>query len=61
MMASMVDLSSWIWKAWGGRAESELDELASRRPLSGILREFISAVEVVFANVGRICRFPAAG
>lgn len=60
-MASMVDLSSWIWKAWGGRAESELElELASRRPLSGILREFISTVEVVFANVERRCRFPAA-
>lgn len=60
-MASMVDLSSWIWKAWGGRAESELElELASRRPLSGILREFISAVEVVFANVERRCRIPAA-
>lgn len=42
IIASMVDLSSWMWKAWGGRAESEL-EPASRRPLSGILREFISA------------------
>jgi hypothetical protein len=59
MIASMVDLSSWIWKAWGGKAESEL-EPASRRPLSGIFREFISAVEAVFANVGRRCRFPAA-
>lgn len=59
MMASMVDLSSWIWKAWGGRAESEL-EPASRRPLSGILREFILAVEMVFANVERRRRFPAA-
>jgi hypothetical protein len=54
----MVDLSSWMWKACGGRADSE-PEPASIRPLSGILREFMSAVGVAYAML-RECSFPAA-